>query len=77
MERYEKDWLFSDEEAETTLCSYKQTSFMANMIGSIITNLFVNFCANDIEGDSKPMIERDLPFLTEYNATMMMFNTEA
>ena len=76
MERYEKDWLFSDDEADTTLCSYKQTTFMANMIGSIMTNLFVNFCANDLEGDEKPMIDRSLPFLTSYDASLMMFTTE-
>ena len=77
MERYERDWLFSDDEADATLCSYKQTTFMANMIGSIMTNLFVNFCANDLEGDEKPMIDRSLPFLTSYDASLMMFTTEA
>ena len=77
MERYERDWLFSDNEADATLCSYKQTTFMANMIGSIMTNLFVNFCANDLEGDEKPMIDRSLPFLTSYDASLMMFTTEA
>lgn len=77
MERYERDWLFSDEEADETICSYKQTTFMANMIGSVIVNLFVNFCANDIEGEDHPFIERDLPFLTTYDALMMMFKTEA
>ena len=77
MKRYEKDWLFSDNEADTTLCSYKQTTFMANMIGSVMTNLFVNFCANDLEGDEKPMIDRSLPFLTSYDASLMMFTTEA
>lgn len=77
MERYERDWLFSDDEADATLCSYKQTTFMANMIGSIMTNLFVNFCANDLEGNEKPMIDRSLPFLTSYDASLMMFITEA
>lgn len=77
MEKYERDWLFSDAEADATLCSYKQTTFMANMIGSIMTNLFVNFCANDLEGNEKPMIDRSLPFLTSYDASLMMFTTEA
>lgn len=76
IDRCRKEWLFSDSEAEATLCSYKQTTFMANMIGSIITNLFVNFCANDLEGDERPMLDRDLPFLTTYDASMMMFTTE-
>lgn len=72
IERYEREFLFDSSEVEATVCSYKQTSFMANMIGSIITNLFVNFVANECE----PLIERDLPFLTEYNAELMYFNTE-
>lgn len=77
MEKYEKEWLFSDEEAEATVCSYKQTTFMANMIGSIIVNLFVNFCANTIENkEERPLIERDLPFLTTYEAPLMLFKTE-
>lgn len=75
--RYEKEWLFDDHEAEATVCSYKQTTFMANMIGSVMINLFVNFCANDVEGEEHPAFERDLPFLTTYDAQMMMFHTEA
>lgn len=71
MERYEREFLFSDEEAEETICSYKQTSFMANMIGSVMVNLFVNFVANECD----PLIDRDLPFFTEYNAQNMFFNT--
>ena len=69
MNRYEKEFLFRDSEAEETLCSYKQTSFMANMIGSVIVNLFVNFCANECN----PLIPRDLPFFTEYSADTMFF----
>lgn len=66
-----QNFLFSDEEADTTICSYKQTTFMANMIGSIIVNLFTNFVANEIvEG------LRDLPFLTSYEAESIMFKTE-
>ena len=77
MERYERDWLFDDEEAEEEICSNKQTSFMANMIASVMINLFVNFCANEVDGEEAPALERDLPFLTEYDAAMMMFTTEA
>lgn len=74
--RYAKEFLFKDEEAEETICSYKQTSFCANMIASIIVNLFVNFCANSIEEKYKPIMERDLPFFTSYNAETMYFKTE-
>lgn len=73
--RYANEFLFGDSEADETICSYKQTTFMANMIGSIIVNLFVNFCANDLEDEEKPLLERDLPFLTTYDASSMMFIT--
>ena len=71
--RYETEFLFSDEEAEETICSYKQTSFMANMIASVMVNLFVNFVANQCN----PIIDRDLPFFTTYNAETMFYKTEA
>lgn len=74
MERYEDEFLFSDEEAEETICSYKQTTFMANMIGSIIVNLFVNFVANEY---CEELIKRDLPFYTEYSASSMYFKVIA
>ena len=38
--RYKSDWLFSDAEADATVCSYKQTTFMANMISFKIKNVF-------------------------------------
>lgn len=69
MSRYMKEFLFRDSEAEETVCSYKQTSFMANMIASVMVNLFVNFCANECN----PIIPRDLPFFTEYSADTMFF----
>lgn len=70
--KYKKDWLFTDIQADVTMCSYKQTTFCANMIGSIMTNLFVNFCANECN----PLIPRDLPFMTSYEAETMYFKTE-
>lgn len=73
MQRYENEFLFHDSEAEETICSYKQTTFMANMIGSVIVNLFVNFCANECN----PLIPRDLPFFTEYSADTMYFKVVA
>lgn len=69
---YQSEWLFSDAEAEETLCSYKQTTFMANMIGSVIVNLFVNFIANLCD----PIFPRDVPFLTTYDAERMYFKVE-
>ena len=67
---YETKYLFDDEQADATVCSYKQTSYMANMIGSMIVNLFVNFVANEVGG------ARDLPFLTSYEGESLMFETQ-
>lgn len=64
--------LFSDNEAEEPICSYKQTSYMAAMIASIITNLLVNFVTNMAGLEFR----RDLPFLTRYDAKTMFFKTE-
>jgi molybdopterin/thiamine biosynthesis adenylyltransferase len=71
--RYNVDFLFTDAQADETICSYKQTTFCANMIASYIVNLFVNFCANQCD----PLVSRDLPFLTTYNAELMYLKTEA
>ena len=68
--RYSNEYLFSDAEADETICSYKQTTFCANMIASYMVNLFVNFCANEVGA------YRDLPFLTTYNAETMYLKTE-
>lgn len=73
MNKYEDKFLFKDSEADETICSYKQTSFMANMIASVMVNLFVNFCANECN----PLIPRDLPFFTEYSADTMFFKVIA
>jgi hypothetical protein len=69
---YESEYLFADEEAEPTICSYKQTSFAACMIASFIVNLFVNFTTNLCE----PLIDRELPFLTTYQADTMYLNIQ-
>ena len=71
IERYEREFLFTDSEADDTVCSYKQTTYMANMIGSIIVNLFTNFVANEIADNLRP-----LPFFTEYNSSIMTFKLE-
>lgn len=70
--RYLKDYLFTDEEADETVCSMKQTTYLACMIGSLMTNLFVNFVANSLD----PVMPYDLPFFTEYDAQNMIFKTE-
>ena len=69
IEKYEKDWLFSDEEADETNCSFKQTSYMAAMIGALICNCVVNHCAN--LADENVMF--DLPFFISYSSETMYF----
>ena len=71
MKEYEEKWLFSDAEADEGVCSFKQTSYMACMIGSIITNLFINYVAMKATGDYY-----DLPFFIEYNAPYVLFKTQ-
>ena len=68
--RYTEKYLFPSSEAEQTTCSYKQTAYMANMIGGVICNLVANFLANKVIPDF-----RDLPFLTTYNGYTMSFKT--
>lgn len=70
--KYASECLFSDEEADAVVCSMKQTTYMACMIGSLITNLFINFVANTLD----PVIEYNLPFFTEYDCQQMIFKTK-
>lgn len=69
--KYKEQYLFNDAEVEEAPCSYKQTSFCASMIASLITNLFVNHIANIVSGDF-----RCLPFKISYDATTMLLKTE-
>ena len=71
MQRYSRT-LFNDSEADSETCSYKQTSFMANMIASFITNIFVNYIASKLEGGAA----REIPFKTEYLGEMMWTKLE-
>lgn len=72
MNRYEEEFLFTDEQAEATVCSYKQTTFCANMIASYMVNMFVNFVANECN----PLVPRTLPFYTYYNAETLYLKIE-
>lgn len=71
--RYTNEFLFSDAEADETVCSMKQTTYLACMIGSLMVNLFTNFVANLLD----PIIPYDMPFFTEYDAQNMLFKTES
>lgn len=70
MREYENKWLFTQAEAERTRCSFKQTGYLADMIGAFMVNLLVNFCANL----SNPLRNMPLPFITSYKADAMYFN---
>lgn len=70
--RYRNEFLFSSREAEHTVCSMKQTTYLASMIGSFIVNLFTNWVANLLD----PVIPYDVPFFTNYNAQNMLLNFE-
>lgn len=72
IQKYSESYLFDDADADETVCSMKQTTYMACMIGSIMTNLFINFVANLTD----PVLPYDLPFFTEYDAQNMIFKTE-
>lgn len=72
IERYREEFLFPQYQADETVCSMKQTTYLACMIGSVIVNLFTNFIANQLN----PEIPYDFPFFTEYDAQNMIFKTE-
>ena len=67
IKEYCDKWLFDDSEVEEAVCSYKQTTFMSNMIASFMVNIFVNFVANECN----PVLPRDVPFFTSYTADTM------
>lgn len=68
---YEDKWLFTDEDADSDVCSYKQTAFAAQMCASFVTNLYINFCTNLLKDEDDPT-RRYLPFMTEYDASQMI-----
>ena len=70
-EEYENKWLFSDDEADEGVCSYKQTAFAAQMCASFVTNLYINYCFNQTLASDDPHM-RYLPFMTEYDASQML-----
>ncbi len=72
IKRYEKDWLFSQEEGESIVCSYKQTSYCAGIIGGLIVNILIGHTTNWY---NKTML-RNAPFMISYDANTMLLKTE-
>lgn len=71
MLKYESKYLFDDRFGESTTCSMKQTTYCASMIGSLITNLFVNFIGTLVDPFS-----HTLPFKVFYDSQYMIFKIE-
>lgn len=72
LSKYEEEYLFDDSEAEATVCSNKQTSFVAGIIGGLITNIFTNFVANQCDLP----VEWAVPFITNYRSKNILLNAE-
>lgn len=72
MKKYEQVFLFDESQADSVICSMKQTSYMAAMIGSMMANIFVNWVAQSKD----PIIPYRVPFFTQYEAQHMLFKTE-
>lgn len=70
MEAYERDYLFQDYQVQSLPCSFKQTGFLADMIGAFMVNLIVNFCANE----ANPGRNMTLPFKTSYRTDIMFLD---
>lgn len=72
IEKYKSKYLFPQYMAQSLPCSFRQTGYMANMIGGIIANLVVNFCANLCN----PQMKRTLPFVTKYTSDFMLLSKD-
>lgn len=64
---YETNWLFDDEQADTTVCSYKQTYFCATMMSGVITSLIINHAQNRVFGEQVWPV----PFFIEEDTTIL------
>lgn len=64
--------LFEDSAVEDTLCSMKQTSHYAAMIGSIMTSFLTNHLTNIAAGEEA----RIVPRVTKYMGALNMFKSE-
>ncbi|MBO6232832.1 MAG: ThiF family adenylyltransferase [Clostridia bacterium] len=67
LKRYKNQMLFNDSEAESDVCSAKQTTYMGTMIASLIANTLVN--------TAQPA-SNTVPFLLEYDANTFNLKKE-
>lgn len=68
IEEYENKYLFSDEEVEAPLCSYRQTTFEAMQIGGMMAQIYVNKVCNICD-----ISERTAPFYTSFNGANLWY----
>lgn len=66
--RYEEE-LFTDDEADATICSFKQTAYIASMTASTMVHLYVNWLINESEGFAV------MPFKIEFNSFTSDYKT--
>lgn len=69
-DEYERNWLFEDEDADDTDCTFRQTSHIAAMLGTYITTYFTNFCSN-LSPDNFP---KRIPWFMEYNSIVNTYD---
>lgn len=69
MKKYVQDFLFEDSEVAEALCSFKQTTYCAAMIGAFMCNTLVNFLCDSI---ARPVL-----FFQEYDAETMSLRQES
>ena len=62
IDRYYKEGLFSSEEAEPTICTYKQTKYMAHIIGGLMADTLVAYA---MKLNNKFV---QIPFYREYDS---------
>lgn len=67
---YMTGFLFDEKDADETVCSMKQTSFMSNMIGSVISNIYMSICLKEVS-----KFPYAVPFLVEYDCLTYKMNT--
>lgn len=68
MKKYIQEFLFDDSEVDEAPCSFKQTTYCAAMISSIMCNVLVNFMSNSY---ARPVI-----LFQEYDAETMSLKQE-
>lgn len=69
MNKYASEYLFDDADVPNLICSYKQTSYCAAMIGSFICNILVNFACHNYD-------ERPVLFFQEFDAETISLKQE-